>query len=118
MAKLTYTNRSYYNFIEDFIDNPTDAGRTDVTYNGIDFGTFDNIVYRNSDVPERNYQALVLQANYRPWPRLSVDGHWTVQLKNEGNFEGEAQNQPAISSSIGDYPEILVPVAQLPRWAG
>jgi len=108
MAKLTYTNRKYFNFIEDFINNPTASGRTDVTYQGSDFGTFDNIVYRNSDAPVRNYQALLLQSNYRPWHRLQLEGHWTVQLKNEGNFEGEAQNQPAISSTIGDYPEILV----------
>ena len=114
MAKLTYTNRSYSNFIEDFIDNPTVSGRTDVVVNGTDFGTFDNIVYRNSDLPERKYQALLFQANYRPWSRLSVDGHWTVQLKNEGNFEGEAQNQPGISSSLGDYPEILVPSRNFP----
>ena len=114
MAKLTYTNRSYSNFIEDFIDNPTASGRTDVVVNGTDFGTFDNIVYRNSDLPERKYQALLFQANYRPWSRLSVDGHWTVQLKNEGNFEGEAQNQPGISSSLGDYPEILVPSRNFP----
>ena len=114
MAKVTYTNRSYYSFIEDFIDNPTASGRTDVVSNGTDFGTFDNIVYRNSDLPERNYQALLMQANYRPNTRLTLEGHWTVQLKNEGNFEGEAQNQPAISSAIGDYPEILVPSRNFP----
>ena len=114
LAKLTYVNRSYYNFIEDFIDDPSPAGRTDVTYQGNDFGTFDNVTYRNSDAPERNYQALLLQANYRPWTRLSIEGHWTVQLKNEGTFEGEAQNQPAISSAIGDYPEILVPGRNFP----
>jgi outer membrane receptor protein involved in Fe transport len=107
-TKLTYTNRSYYNFIEDFTDNPTASGRTDVTYQGTEIGTFDNIVYRNSDTPERKYQALLLQANYRPSTRLSFEGHWTVQLKNEGNFEGEAGNQPAISSALGDYPELLV----------
>jgi hypothetical protein len=32
---------------------------------------------------------------------------WTIQLKNEGNYEGEATNQPGITSSLGDYPEIL-----------
>jgi hypothetical protein len=114
MAKLTYVNRSYYNFIEDFIDDPTASGRTDVVYNGTDFGTFDNIVYRNSDLPERQYHALLTQANYRPWSRLSLEGHWTLQLKNNGNFEGEAQNQPGISSSLGDYPEILVPSRNFP----
>lgn len=114
MAKLTYTDRSYSNFIEDFIDDPSPAGRTDVIYEGNNFGTFDNIVYGNSDLPERRYRALLAQANYRPWTRLSFDGHWTVQLKNEGNFEGEAQNQPGISTSLGDYPEILVPSRNFP----
>ena len=114
MAKLTYANRAYHNFIEDFIDDPTDAGRTDVVYNGTDFGTFDNIVYRNSDLPERKYQALIAQANFRPSSRLTVEGHWTVQLQNEGNFEGEAQNQPGVGSAFGDYPEILVPSRNFP----
>jgi hypothetical protein len=35
-----------------------------------------------------------------------VDAHWTLQLRNNGNFEGEATNQPGNSSFIGDYPEV------------
>jgi hypothetical protein len=106
-AKLTYMHRNYYNFIEDFIDNPTDAGRTTVVFEGTNFGTFDNIVFRNSDVPRRKYDALLLQGQYRLYDKLQFEGHWTIQLRNEGNFEGEAANQPGISSSVGDYPEIL-----------
>ena len=115
MAKLTYTNRSYSQLHRGLHRRPDGAraGRTSSS-NGTDFGTFDNIVYRNSDLPERKYQALLLQANYRPRRACSVDGHWTVQLKNEGNFEGEAQNQPGISSALGDYPEILVPSRNFP----
>ena len=41
-----------------------------------------------------------MQANYRPYAALTLEGHWTVQLKNEGNFEGEAQNQPG--DQLGD----------------
>jgi hypothetical protein len=114
LAKLTYVNRSYHNFIEDFIDDPTASGKTDVTFDGMDFGTFDNVVYRNSDAPQRKYQALLMQANFRPSPRLQLEGHWTIQLKDEGNFEGEAPNQPAVSSDIGNYPEILVPSRNFP----
>jgi hypothetical protein len=114
MAKVTYTNRRYSNMIEDFTDDPTETGRTEVIFNGTNFGTFDNIVYRNSDVPERDYQALLFQGNYRPMSRLMLEGHWTVQLRNHGNFEGEAANQPAISSAVGDYPEILVPERNFP----
>ena len=114
LAKLTYTNRSYSNLIEDFIDDPSLAGRTNVVFEGTDFGTFDNIVFGNSDVPERDYQAMLLQANFRPLSRLTLEGHWTLQLRNHGNFEGEGANTPGISSSIGDYPEILVPERNFP----
>jgi hypothetical protein len=114
LAKLTYTNRSYSNLIEDFTNDPTDAGRTEVVFQGTNFGTFDNVVFQNSDVPERDYQALLLQANYRPATRLTLEGHWTVQLRNHGNFEGEGANTPGISSNVGDYPEILVPERNFP----
>jgi hypothetical protein len=114
MAKLTYTNRSYSNLIDDFTDDPSEAGRTAVVVNGNSFGTFDNIEYRNTDVPQREYQALLFQANYRPWSRLMLEGHYTMQLRNHGNFEGEAANTPAIGSSVGDYPEILDPERNFP----
>ena len=104
-AKLTYIHRNYYNFIEDFIDNPTDAGRTTVVFEGTNFGTFDNIVFRNSDVPQRKYDALLLQGQYRLYDRLRFEGHWTIQLRNEGNFEGEAANQPGISSRLATIPK-------------
>jgi hypothetical protein len=36
---------------------------------------------------------------------LSINGHWTLQLKNDGNFEGET---PSPTGSVfGDYPEML-----------
>jgi len=35
-------------------------------------------------------------------------------LKNDGNFEGEAANQPGNSSVIGDYPEIRDPARHFP----
>ena len=34
-----------------------------------------------------------------------INGHYTLQLKNDGNYEGEQTNQPAYVSIIGDYPE-------------
>jgi hypothetical protein len=91
------------NFIEDFID--TSNGFTPVVRDGIDYGTFTNSVYRNSDVPERHYQAAILQGRYRIRNNWTFHGAWTVQLKNEGNYEGEAPNQPGLVSTIGDFPE-------------
>jgi hypothetical protein len=111
-AKLIYSWRRMTGFVEDFIDTTT--GKTNVTRNGIDFGTFDNTVYRNSETPVRDYQALQLQAQYRPADHWGLEGHYTYQLKDEGNFEGEATNQPGITSSIGDYPEIFSQARQYP----
>jgi hypothetical protein len=37
---------------------------------------------------------------------LDVDAHWTLQLENDGTFEGEAANTPGSSTFIGDYPEV------------
>lgn len=108
VVRALYTWRKTTNFIEDFIDVPGPDGQTDVIVDGEDFGVFDDVFYRNSDAPARRYQALQFQGNYRLSSRLQIAGHWTVQLENEGNFEGEDTNQPAITSSVGDYPPILV----------
>ncbi len=107
VARVLYVWRKTTNFIEDFVDVPGPAGQTEVIVDGEDFGTFDNTYYRNSDEPQRRYQALQFQGNYRFGSRLQVAGHWTVQLENEGNFEGEATNQPALTSLVGDYVGIL-----------
>jgi hypothetical protein len=110
--KAIYANRSVSNFIEDFIE--IDGGTTNVVRDGVDFGTFDNSVFRNSDLPVRDYQALQLQAHYRLTDRWDVSGHYTYQLKNEGNFEGENTNQPAITSLFGNYPELHVAERNFP----
>jgi hypothetical protein len=103
-VKGTYVRRSVSDFIEDFIT--LDNGQTTVTRDGFTFGTFDNVVYRNTDGPSREYQAALFQGRFRVSPRWNVYGNWTVQLKNEGTFEGEAANQPGNPSFFGDYPEV------------
>src|SRR6185295_3528629 len=40
---------------------------------------------------------------------FSVNGHYTLQLHNEGNFAGEAASQPGIPSIYGNYEEIYGP---------
>ena len=48
----------------------------------------------------------LLQGRYRITPNWSVEGNWTHELKNDGNYEGEA-GQTISPSGVGDYPEIL-----------
>jgi hypothetical protein len=111
-GKVLYTHRSIGNLVEDFIDTTT--GKTTVDRNGVDFGTFDNVDYRNSNVPERKYDGLQFLGSYRLNNRWLFEGNWTVQINNEGNFEGEAANTPGISSTYGNYPEILTPSRNFP----
>ena len=108
VVRAMYIWRKATGLIESFIDDPTAAGRTTVSQNGIVFGTFDNTTYRNSDASVREYQAMQFQGDYRVMSNWTVAGHWTLQLTNNGNYEGEAANQPGIGSLLGDYPEILV----------
>ena len=104
-AEAGYVFRKTTNIIEDIIDRTT--GTSDVVLQGIAAGTVSNILYRNSDIPWRRYQGLVFQTRYRLTSRWGANANYTLQLENDGNFEGEGTNSPAARSAIGDYPEAL-----------
>lgn len=104
-VKATYVRRNTGNVIEDFFRQS--QGSTRVIQNGIDFGSFDNQVFDNTSAVGRRYQALVLQSTYQLARDWSVAGHWTLQIENAGNFEGEAANQPGAASPYGDYAEVF-----------
>jgi hypothetical protein len=115
-SEATYVRRKTSRIIDDFID--VNNGATEVVREGVDFGRFTNIVYANTDSGSRDYQALLLQMRFRLSDRWSVSGHYTLMLKDDGNEEGEAVNQPGATSRIGDYPGILddarhVPIGRL-----
>ncbi len=100
--KATFIDRDTSKFIEDF--TTLAEGFTDVP--GV--GPTDNVVYRNSDDLERKYRAVQLASRYRLTNNWSVEGNYTLQLDNDGNFEGEDTNQPGNTSVFGDYPEVLI----------
>jgi hypothetical protein len=106
-GRVMYSWRHASNFIEDFIDDSTASGKIPVIRNGINFGIFDRIEYRNTDEMERRYQALQFSGRYDVTRSLYLSGHYTLQLENHGNFEGEATNQPANSSDFADFTPML-----------
>lgn len=110
-TKATYVWRNMEDFVEDFIT--LDTGSTLVQQAGVR-RQFANRVFRNSDEPTRRYQGLQFQGRYNVMPTVSLNGHWTVQLENEGNYEGEGTNTPGSPSVIGDYPEIRDPERHFP----
>ncbi|MCH7747365.1 MAG: TonB-dependent receptor [Acidobacteria bacterium] len=104
-AKLTYINRRASDFVEDFVTLA--GGSTTIMGDaGEDFGTFSNIIWRNTDALERNYDGLEFQGRFQVADNFLIDGSYTAQLKNEGNYEGEATNQPGLTSAAFDYPEV------------
>ena len=72
---------------------------------GIDAGLTTNTLFANSDLARRQYQGLVFQSHDRIRSGWRVDGHYTVQLQNEGNYEGETNGVPGATSKVGNYPE-------------
>ena len=111
--KFVYTTREYNDFVEDFTTQAT--GSTQVLVEGNLAGTFSNQLIDNSDIPTREYEAIQLIGRYRLSDNWTLDGNYTYQLTNDGNFEGEGTNTPGISSIIGDYPEILVASTHFPE---
>jgi hypothetical protein len=102
-ADVTYVWRRTSDFIDDITDIRN--GATDVVKDGVTLGRFTNTLYSNSDLALRKYQALVFQGRYNLRPNWTVNGFWTLMLQDDGNYQGEATNQPAVPSPIGDYPE-------------
>jgi hypothetical protein len=85
------------------------TGTVNVNRNGVNVGTLSKTIYNNTDGINREYQAVVVQSGYRFRDTINVGAHYTVQLKNEGNSNAEAINQPGLVSLFADYPEIYGP---------
>jgi outer membrane receptor protein involved in Fe transport len=105
-VKGTYSWRKGTDFIEDFIDDPAASGKVAATVSGLTLNV-DKLFFRNTDEMKRDYQAFQLESRHRFTDRVFIEGHWTVQIKNHGNFEGEAANQPGNPSIFGDYPQLF-----------
>jgi hypothetical protein len=112
-AEATYVHRNYSELIEDFIT--LSNGSTTVVKDGVNFGTFTNVVYANSDDAFREYRGLLFQARYNVLNRWTVNAHYTMQLRNHGNYEGEGTNTPGAPSLIHDYPEARDPQRHWPE---
>jgi hypothetical protein len=104
-GEVTYVARVTHDLIQSFIT--TQTGSTNIVLDGVSAGTFANTVYENTDLANREYQAVEFQSRYRIAKGWTINGHLTVQLKNYGNYEGEGSNQPGQVSLIGNYPEAL-----------
>jgi hypothetical protein len=100
-AKATYAWRKWNGFLEDEIN--LSNGIANVTPAP---GLLTRVVYDNNDGITREFQQLILQHGYRFRSNLSWHADYTLQIKNEGNSNAEAANQPGNFSLLGDFPEV------------
>jgi hypothetical protein len=104
--KAIYTHREVTDFVQIFVD--TSTGTTSVVKDGIDFGTFSNRLWSNTNDGLRKYDGIQFQGAYRITPRWNFSGNYTIQINNDGNQEGEGVNTPGSPSYFsGFYPEIF-----------
>ena len=104
MAKLTYVDRAYSQLHRGLHRQPDRRGRPTSSTTAPTSAPSTTSSTATATCRSANYQALLFAGELPAATRLSVDGHWTVQLKNDGNFEGEAQNQPGVSSAYRRLP--------------
>ncbi len=102
--RLTYQQRKTNQLLEAF--QTYGLGMTQIVIAGVPGPLADNIVYRNSDISERKYQAAVLQGKYSFTPNWSLEGNWTHEFENDGNYEGQS-GQGIGTSGIGIKPEFF-----------
>lgn len=111
-VEATYVHRDTDRIIEDFIDIAN--GTTDIVTDGFDAGTFTNIRYKNTNDAWRQYDGMLFQGRYNLSDRWTVNGHYALQLKNDGNYEGEGTQTPGAPGQLGNYPQIFTAARHYP----
>ena len=109
---VMYTNRRFKNLIDDVVGG---VGIVEVP-DPLDPDNpllFDRQLWTNLPQARREYEAVTSTWDYRPSTLWSLGGNYTY-ARLRGNYEGEAGNQPAIGSALGDYAEVVPQEAAAP----
>ncbi len=102
--RMNYRADFVYRKFGDFYSTRVDMGTGTVTDS---LGNvFDLQLIQNSNLPERNYRGVNLQASYRPVDPLSVGFIYTWS-RTYGNIIGETSGSGAVRSSMEMYPEYI-----------
>jgi hypothetical protein len=93
----------YRNF-DDFYASRADSSTGRVTDSR---GTeYDLTLVENTDVVDRRYKGVTLQAAYRAGARVNVGGNYTLS-KASGNFDGETSASGPVTAQLSKFPEFL-----------
>ena len=80
----------------------------------IDFGTFTNRSYRNSDMPERHYQAAVFQGRYQPREQLDGPRRLDDPAEERRELRRRSTSQPARTEPYRRLPEAFTAERNFP----
>jgi len=105
VIEIKYTNRQFRNLLENYVGG---LGNVTVTLPDATTTDVNRLVWNNCSECRRDYEAVTATWEYIPSNKWNVGGNYTYSF-TEGNYEGEANGQPAIGSIIGNYPNNLVP---------
>ena len=115
-AKATYVRRKTTNIIDDFI-TATSAPRWSIR-NGVNFGEYDNLVYRNADDSLfREYHAMVFQGRYRA-SRDGRRGPLDGADEEPRQLRGRSGESAGRAVALRRLPRVVLGRAELPRMVG
>lgn len=99
-VRADFISRNYSDFY---------ATRTDITTERATdlFGNaFDLSLIENTNIVDRSYKGLTLQAGMRTWGRLDVGATYTLS-KASGNFDGEDAASGPVTTQLLSFPEFV-----------
>jgi hypothetical protein len=109
-AAVTYLHRDYRDFIIPVITIET--GSTSIPE--LDGAVLDNKVYSNTNLIKRTYQSISMQSRSNFMRNFWLQIAYTYTIRNDGNSEEEAVNQPFSPANIGSFPELQAPDRNFP----
>jgi hypothetical protein len=98
--RADYVYRKYADFYATRAD--TSTGKTQDKLGN----EFDLSLIENTDVVNRNYKGVTLQASYRPMTRTEIGGNYTIS-EAAGNFDGEDSANGPVTSLLLQFPEFV-----------
>lgn len=98
VVRADFLYRAYADFYGDFRDMNT--GKVTDPFGRV----FDLTIVRNTDLANRSYKGLNLQASYRFGPAWQVGGNYTLSALR-GNFEGEDSGSGPLRFAGDDQPQ-------------
>jgi Carboxypeptidase regulatory-like domain/TonB dependent receptor len=99
-VRADFVYRTFGNFYASRADSST--GRVTDTLGRV----YDLTLTENTDIVDRMYKGLTVQATYRAGSRVNIGGNYTLS-KASGNFDGENSTSGPVTTQLLKFPEYV-----------